>query len=100
MNTCYLRKDNPLVYQMMQTRKYEVDIRDMRNATWRDIVADAMEDFHGTADLEQIYLKIGQHSRTSEQQYWKEKVRQTLQSYKNIFTSPKRGVWSLVKYSL
>ena len=94
-----LRKDNPLCYQIMQTKKYERDIRDMPNATWRDIVADAMEDFRGAAELEQIYIKVGQHRRTSTQAYWKEKVRQTLQCHKNLFTSPKRGVWSLVKYA-
>jgi hypothetical protein len=85
---------------MCQTRKYEIDIRDMQNATWRDIVADAMEDFQGAAELEQIYLKVGQHSRTLSQPYWKEKTRQTLQNYKNIFTSPKRGMWSLIKYAV
>lgn len=94
-----LRKDEPLCYQILQTRRCEADIRDMANATWRDIVADAMEDFHGTAELEQIYLKVGEHHRTSTRIYWKEKVRQTLQYHKNLFTSPKRGVWSLVKYA-
>ena len=94
-----LRKDNTLVYQMLQTCKYETDIRDMPDATWRDIVADAMEDFRGAAELDQIYQKVGQHNRTSTQPYWKEKVRQTLQYHKNLFASPKRGVWSLVKYA-
>ena len=94
-----LRKDNTLFYQMLQTRKYEADIRDMQGATWRDIVADVMEDFNGAAELEQIYQKVGEHSRTSTRPYWKEKVRQTLQNHKNLFTSPQRGVWSLLKYA-
>ena len=94
-----LRKDSPLIYQMMQTYNREADIRDFPNVTWRDIVADAMEDFHGTAVLEQIYAKVGQHRRTAEQPYWKEKVRQTLQYHAKLFTSPRRGVWSLVKYA-
>ena len=94
-----LRKDNPLVYQIMQTRSQETDIRDLPGVTWRDIVADAMEDFRGTAELEQIYSKVGQHRRTAEQPYWKEKVRQTLQYHKNLFTSPQRGLWSLLKFA-
>jgi len=93
-----LRKDNTLFYQMLKTRKYEADIRDMQGATWRDIVADVMEDFNGAAELEQIYQKVGEHSRTSTRSYWKEKVRQTLQNHKNLFISPQRGVWSLIKY--
>jgi len=94
-----IRKDNPLIYQVLQTRKSEIDVRDMPGVTWRDIVADVMESFQGVAELEQIYQKVGQHSRTSTQSYWKEKVRQTLQYHRNLFTSPKRGIWSLVKYA-
>ena len=94
-----LQKDNVLYYQMLQTRKCETDIRDMHGTTWRDIVADAMEDFNGAAELERIYQKVGEHRRTSTQPYWKEKVRQTLQYHKNLFISPQRGVWSLLKYA-
>jgi hypothetical protein len=71
----------------------------MPGATWRDIVADAMEDFQGAADLEQIYAKLEGYKRTREQQHWKEKVRQTLQYHRNLFANPQRGVWSLVKYA-
>lgn len=94
-----LRKDNPLCYQILQTRSFEADIRDMPGATWRDIVADVMEDFRGAAEMEQIYTKVGQFRRTSTAPYWKEKVRQTLQYHSNLFTSPRRGVWTLVKYA-
>ena len=94
-----IRKDNPLCYQMLQTRRFEADIRDMPGATWRDIVADAMEDFHGAADMEQIYAKVGSYKKTSERLYWKEKVRQTLQYHRDLFVSPRRGVWTLVKYA-
>ena len=94
-----IRKDNPLIYEVLQTRRHETDIRDISGVTWRDIVADAMEDFHDAAELERIYQKVGEHSRTSTQPYWKEKVRQTLQYHKNLFTNPKRGVWVLVKYA-
>ena len=94
-----IRKDNPLIYEVLQTRRHETDIRDISGVTWRDIVADAMEDFHDAAELERIYQKVEEHSRTSTQPYWKEKVRQTLQYHKNLFTNPKRGVWVLVKYA-
>jgi hypothetical protein len=94
-----IRKDNPLIYEVLQTRRHETDIRDISGVTWRDIVADAMEDFHDAAELERIYQKVEEHSRTSMQPYWKEKARQTLQYHKNLFTNPKRGVWVLVKYA-
>jgi hypothetical protein len=81
------------------TYRRESDLRDMPGATWRDIVADAMEDFRGAVDLERIYAKIEGYKRSQEQQYWKEKVRQTLQYHRNLFANPRRGFWSLVKYA-
>ena len=94
-----LRKDEPMYYRALTTKKYEADIRDIQGATWRDIVADAMEWFRGSVELEQLYKKVGEHSRTSARPYWKDKVRQTLQCHKDLFISTQRGVWSLVKYA-
>lgn len=94
-----LRKDAPLIYSALLTYRRETDIRDMPGATWRDIVADAMEDFRGAVELERIYAKIEGYKRSKEQQHWKDKVRQTLQYHPNLFSSPARGVWALKKYA-
>ena len=94
-----LRKDAPLIYTALLTQRREADIRDMPGATWRDIVADAMEDFRGAAELERIYAKLEGYKRTREQQHWKEKVRQTLQYYPALFSSPARGIWTLTRYA-
>ncbi len=71
----------------------------MPGATWRDIIADAMEDFKGAAELGHIYAKVEGYKRAKEQQHWKEKVRQTLQYHPNLFYSPSRGIWTLAKYA-
>jgi hypothetical protein len=94
-----LRKDAPLLYSALLTRRTESDIRDMPGATWRDIVADAMEEFRGAVELPRIYASIEGYKRAREQQHWKEKVRQTLQYHPDIFCSPQRGVWVLAKYA-
>lgn len=94
-----IRKDAPLLYSALLTYRRDSDIRDMPGATWRDIVADAMEDFRGEAELERIYAKIEGYKRTREQQHWKDKVRQTLQYHPGLFSSPARGVWVLNKYA-
>ena len=94
-----LRKDEPLTFQVLQTKQFKADMRDMANTTWRDIIADVMEGFHGAASLEQIYEKVGESKRAMERPYWKDKVRQTLNTYKELFSSPDRGVWSLAKYA-
>jgi len=90
-----LKKDAPLVYSMLTTTAREADIRDMPGATWKDVVADVLASFSGEVELSQIYAKVEQHQRAKSQQFWKEKVRQTLQYHKGIFSSPRRGVWML-----
>ena len=90
-----LRKDMPLTYPLLMTYRLQGDIRDMPGATWRDIIADAMESFHTPVALEQIYEAVGSYKRAQQQQYWKDKVRQTLQYHPNTFYSPSRGIWTL-----
>lgn len=92
-----LRKDEPLVYPLLMTYQLKGDIRDMPGATWRDILADAMESFQTPAPLEQIYAAVGNYKRAQQQQHWKDKVRQTLQYHPNTFYSPSRGIWALKK---
>ena len=41
---------------------------------------------------------MDQYDRPQKQQFWKDKVRQTLLVYPNIFTSLQRGMWMLRKY--
>lgn len=92
-----LRKDEPLIYPLLMTYQLKGDIRDMPGATWRDILADAMESFQTPAPLEQIYAAVGNYKRAQQQQHWKDKVRQTLQYHPNTFYSPSWGIWALKK---
>lgn len=93
-----LRKDTPLVYPILMTYRRKVDIRDMPGATWRDVVADALENFRGETDLTTIYERIRKYRRAQTQQHWKEKVRQTLQYYPDLFISTRRGFWALKRH--
>lgn len=94
-----LRKDMPLTYPLLMTYQLQGDIRDMPGATWRDIIADAMESFHTPVHLDQIYAVVGNYKRAQQQQHWKDKVRQTLQYHPNIFSGFGQGVWALKKYA-
>lgn len=90
-----VRKDNPLLVPIITTKKLELDIRDMHGATWRDIVAAVLEDEGRSVPLSVLYEKIEPYKKARQNQWWKEKVRQTLQLYPDHFESTQRGMWQL-----
>lgn len=90
-----VRKDNPLLIPILTTKKLEADIRDMRGATWRDVVAAVLENEGGSVPLNVLYEKIEPYKKARQNQWWKEKVRQTLQLHPDQFESTERGVWKL-----
>ncbi len=90
-----VRKDNPLLVPVLTTKKLELDIRDMHGATWRDIVAAVLEDEGRSVPLSVLYEKIEPYKKARQNQWWKEKVRQTLQLYPEHFESTQRGMWQL-----
>jgi len=92
-----VRKDAALIYPIMLTYSQVADIRDMPGATWKDILADALEDSNGELDLAAIYGMVGKYRRAQLQQFWKDKVRQTLQRYPDLFVNTRRGYWALTK---
>lgn len=90
-----VRKDNPLLIPILTTKKLELDIRDMRGATWRDVVAAVLENEGRSVPLSVLYEKIEPYKKARQNQWWKEKVRQTLQLYPEHFESTQRGMWQL-----
>lgn len=90
-----VRKDNPLLVPIITTKKLELDIRDMHGATWRDIVAAVLEDEGRSVPLSVLYEKIEPYKKARQNQWWKEKVRQTLQLHPDHFESTQRGMWQL-----
>ena len=90
-----VRKDSPVLIPVIMTKKVAADIRDMANATWRDVVAAVLEQYHGAASLTYIYEQIEPHKKAQSNKHWREKVRQTLQVNPNHFQHDGRGMWSL-----
>lgn len=90
-----VRKDNPLLIPIITTKKLESDIRDMRGTTWRDVVAAVLEEEGRSVSLNVLYEKIEPYKKARQNQWWREKVRQTLQLYPDYFESTERGVWKL-----
>lgn len=86
-----IRKDNAIIIPISYTKNIHMDIRDSQSATWRDVVASVLEDY-GPSTLEQIYSRIDGHRKTRTNKHWKDKIRQTLQTYP-VFNQVKRGIW-------
>ena len=86
-----LRKDDGLYYPVAMTKHAVYDLRDMKNAAWKDVVAEVMRG-KGNMELSQIYAEINGHKRCEGVEDWQAKVRQTLQLYP-FFTNVERGVW-------
>lgn len=88
------RKDSPLIVPIRMTVKTETDIRNLKSATWKDIVYEVMTG-NGSMSLNEIYSRIEGHKRTQTNPHWKDKIRQTLQLYPQFFKSINRGVWEV-----
>ena len=84
-----------MVYPILITEPVEKDIRDMNGATWRDVVAAVLETCQSPVSLAYIYEQVEPYTKARKNQWWKEKVRQTLQCSPQIFVHTGRGMWAL-----
>ena len=73
-------------------QRHEFDIRDSKDATWRDVVCAVMGHLGGKASLEEIYGEVEGYKRCERVKDWKAKVRQTLQ---RSCVPVERGVWAM-----
>lgn len=74
-----------------------MDIRDMPGATWRDVVAAVLEECNKAVSLAYLYEQIEPHKKARANQWWKEKIRQTLQCNPEHFDHVGRGLWCIRK---
>lgn len=92
-----VRKDSPILIPIIETKRITEDIRDIPNATWRDVVAAVMEETNGAVPLSYLYEQLEHHSKAKQNKWWREKIRQTLQCNPSHFMHNGRGMWSLIK---
>lgn len=93
-----LRKDNPYLYNMKIVKNFSIDIRDSLKVTWKDLVAAVLQKLGGKARLDDIYKQVEGHKKCEANGNWKEKIRQTLQVYSNIFVNVDRGLWQISNF--
>ena len=90
-----VRKDNPIIFPMLFSKKQNLDIRDMPGATWRDVVAAVLEEKTEAVPLSYLYEQLAEHKKAKQNKWWKEKIRQTLQYNPAYFIHTERGMWKL-----
>lgn len=88
-----VRKDESLVFPVMLNRTVQVDVRDMKGSTWRDVIAEIMDTRTGSWTLTEIYQAVDGHEKTKTNTHWQAKIRQTLQYNPQLFQQESRGVW-------
>lgn len=69
----------------------------MPGATWRDVVAAVLEECNKAVSLAYLYEQIEPHKKARANQWWKEKIRQTLQCNPEHFDHVGRGLWCIRK---
>ena len=88
----------PSGYEIAYTvpKRYRMDIRDSKTATWKDVVY-AIINQGQEMSLAEIYREIQGHKKTESNPNWKAKVRQTLQMLRNdhVVYSVCRGTWKI-----
>ena len=89
------RKDGYLIVPVRYTLHKEADIRDLKSPTWRDLIYEVMKDIGQPVSLDGIYERVNGHRRTKENPHWRDKIRQTLQRYPDMFRNEQRGIWAV-----
>jgi len=90
-----VRKDATLLVPVLFADKATLDVRDMPEATWRDVITAVMEEHKEPVRLAYLYTQIETHKKAKANKWWKEKIRQTLQINPKYFSRNGKGLWSL-----
>ncbi len=89
-----VKKLLPYMFSFQWPVNQEMDIRDSKSATWKDVVAATMKKLGHEVSLDEIYSEVNGHKKTEINPNWQAKIRQTLQRYP-IFQNTQRGKWAL-----
>lgn len=74
-----LKKAAAYILDFTYAKKVQLDIRDSKDATWKDIVLSVLETIGKEAPLQAIYAELEGRKKCDSNPNWKAKVRQTLQ---------------------
>lgn len=91
-----LKKVEALMVSFQLPLRKELDIRDSKTATWRDVVAAVLRKAGRAMHLSEIYEAIKGHAKCLTNSNWEAKIRQVLQQFTSLFKHIDNGVWAIV----
>lgn len=89
-----LKKIAPYIINFNLPTKHEIDIRNSKSATWKDVVYSILNKKGRECTLAEIYEEIEGCRKTDNNANWQAKVRQTLQ-LSPLFEHVDNGVWAI-----
>lgn len=87
------RKTDSYLMPVQLVKTIELDQRDNKDITWRDVVHAALERLGGRASLSELYEEIKDHAKCLANIHWKAKIRQVLQLNQD-FANTGKGLWA------
>jgi len=91
-----LRKDSGLLIPCSWGTRREYDIRTFKGTSWRDLVYGVIRENGGQMTLQELYDALKDSVKAKANQYWQEKIRQTVQDVKR-FVRTERGTYALAQ---
>lgn len=79
------KKPDAYIIDYTFCRHVSMDIRNSMNATWKDVIAAVIEAHKAPMTREEIYEEVKGYKKAENNHHLPEKIRQTLNSYKDVF---------------
>ena len=92
-----IKKPSGYELAYVMPKRYAMDIRDCKMATWKDVVMSIIRNIQGDISNEAVYHALEGHKRTEGNENWKAKIRQTLQKLESSGMIMRKGNGLYVK---
>ena len=89
-----IKKDSGLIVPVSWGTCRDIDVRTFRDTSWRDLVYSVIQENGGQMSLQELYDALKDSAKAKANQYWREKIRQTVQNVKR-FIRTERGCYVL-----
>ena len=89
-----VKKESGLIVPVSWGTRRDIDVRTFRDTSWRDLVYSVIQENGGQMTLQELYDALKDSAKAKANQYWREKIRQTVQNVKR-FIRTERGCYAL-----